>query len=227
MRPAFGMGTGFALVLRFCGTLGYGFVGGAGFGGGTRNGVRFGDGNGGCDGRCGKGGGGLESERFRFGFGFRHLGRFDFAVNNIVQVVIAADDEQRLAKRVSEEIINGVRIRSFFVNGFVAVVVAIRVNGGGAVTDIEFAGDVVAAELDIIHEGGRAVVEDIADGKRDREISSGNNFIIEGDDTFCQAGFGGEEPVVLGFELADGGIKSFFGSDFSFKVSHGRFPFLA
>lgn len=165
------MGTGFALVLRFCGTLGHGFVGGAGFGGGTGNSVRFGDGNGGCDGRSGKSGGGLESERFRFGFGFRHLGRFDFAVNNIVQVVIAADDEQRLAKRVGEEIINGVRIRSFFVNGFVAVVVAIRVNGGGAVADIEFAGDVVAAELDIVHEGGRAVVEDIADGKRDGEIS--------------------------------------------------------
>ena len=217
------MGTGFALVLRFCGTLGHGFVGSAGFGGGTGNGVRFGDGNGGCDGRSGKGGGGLESyRRFCFGFGFRHLGRFDFAVNNIVQVVITADDEQRLAKRVSEEIINGVRIRSFFVKGFVAVVVAVRVNGGGAVADIEFAGDVVAAELDIVHEGGRAVVEDIADGKRDREISSGNNFIIEGDDTLCQAGFGGEEPVVLGFELADGGIKSFFGSDFSFKVSHGK-----
>ena len=222
MRPAFGMGTGFALVLRFCGTLGHGFVGSAGFGGGTGNGVRFGDGNGGCDGRSGKGGGGLESERFRFGFGFRHLGRFDFAVNNIVQVVIAADDEQRLAKRVSEEIINGVRIRSFFVNGFVAVVVAVRVNGGGAVADIEFAGDVIAAELDIVHEGGRAVVEDIADGKRDREISSGNNFIVEGDNAFCQAGFGSEESVVLGFELADGGIKSFFGSDFSFKVSHGK-----
>ena len=217
------MGTGFALVLRFCGTLGHGFVGSAGFGGGTGNGVRFGDGNGGCDGRSGKSGGGLESyRRFCFGFGFRHLGRFDFAVNNIVQVVITADDEQRLAKRVSEEIINGVRIRSFFVKGFVAVVVAVRVNGGGAVADIEFAGDVVAAELDIVHEGGRAVVEDIADGKRDREISSGNNFIIEGDDTLCQAGFGGEEPVVLGFELADGGIKSFFGSDFSFKVSHGK-----
>lgn len=100
-------------------------------------------------------------------------------------------------------------------------------NGGGAVADIEFAGDVVAAKLDIIHEGGRAVVEDIADGKRDGEISSGNNFIVEGDDALCQAGFGGEVPVVLGFELADGGIKSFFGSDFSFKVSHGRFPFLA
>lgn len=222
MRPAFGMGTGFALVLRFCGALGYGFVGSAGFGGGTGNGVRFGDGNGGCDGRSGKGGGGLESERFRFGFGFRHLGRFDFAINNIVQVVVAADDEQRLTKRVSEEIINNVRIRSFFVNGFVAVVVAIRVNGGGAVADIEFAGDVIAAELDIVHEGGRAVVEDIADGKRNREISSGNNFIVEGDNAFCQAGFGGEEPVVLGFELADGGIKSFFGSDFSFKVSHGK-----
>lgn len=222
MRPAFGIGTGFALALRFCGTLGHGFVGGASFGGGTGNGVCFGDGNGGCDGRSGKGGGGLESERFRFGFSFRHLGRFDFAVNNIVQVVIAADDEQRLAKRVSEEIINGVRIRSFFVNGFVAVVVAVRVNGGGAVADIEFAGDVVAAELDIVHEGGRAVVEDIADGKRNGEISSGNNFIIEGDDAFCQAGFGGEEPVVLGFELADGGVKSFFGSDFSFKVSHGK-----
>ena len=216
------MGTGFALVLRFRGTLGYGFVGSAGFGDGTGNGVRFGDGNSGCDGRSGKGGGGLESERFRFGFGFRHLGRFDFAVNNIVQVVVAADDEQRLAKRVSEEIINGVRIRSFFVNGFIAVVVAVRVNGGGAVADIEFAGDVVAAELDIIHEGGRAVVEDIADGKRDGEISSGNNFIVEGDDAFCQAGFGGEKPVVLGFELADGGVKSFFGSDFSFKVSHGK-----
>lgn len=222
MRPAFGMGTGFALVLRFCGTLGYGFVGSASFGGGTGNGVRFGDGNGGCDGRSGEGGGGLESERFRFGFGFRHLGRFDFAINNIVQVVIAADDEQRLAKRVSEEIINGIRIRSFFVNGFVAVVVAVRVNGGGAVADIEFAGDVVAAELDIIHEGGRAVVEDIADGKRNGKISSGNNFIVEGDDALCQAGFGGEVPVVLGFELADGGIKSFFGSDFSFKVSHGK-----
>lgn len=216
------MGTGFALVLRVCGALGYGFIGGAGFGGGTGNGVRFGDGNGGCDGRSGKGGGGLESERFRFGFGFRHLGRFDFAVNNIVQVVIAADDEQRLAKRVGEEIINGVRIRSFFVNGLVAVVVAIRVNGGGAVADIEFAGDVVAAELDIIHEGGRAVVEDIADRKRDGKISSGNNFIVEGDNAFCQASFGGEKPVVLGFELADGGIKSFFGSDFSFKVSHGK-----
>lgn len=139
-----------------------------------------------------------------------------------MQVVITADDEQRLAKRVGEEIINGVRIRSFFVNGFVAVVVAVRVNGGGAVADIEFAGDVVAAELDIIHEGGRAVVEDIADGKRDGEISSGNNFIVEGDDTFCQAGFGGDEPVVLGFELADGGVKSFFGSNFSFKVSHGK-----
>lgn len=165
----------------------------------------------------------MESYRkFCFGFGFRHLGRFDFAVNNIVQVVITADDEQRLAKRVGEEIINGVRIRSFFVNGFVAVVVAVRVNGGGAVADIEFAGDVVAAELDIIHEGGRAVVEDIADGKRDGEISSGNNFIVEGDNAFCQAGFGGEEPVVLGFELADGGVKSFFGSDFSFKVSHGK-----
>lgn len=223
MRPAFGMGTGFALVLRFCGTLGYGFIGSAGFGGGTGNGVRFGDGNGGCDWRSGKGGGGLESYRkFCFGFGFRHLGRFDFAINNIVQVVIAADDEQRLAKRVGEEIINGVRIRSFFVNGFVAVVVAVRVNGGGAVADIEFAGDVVAAELDIIHEGGRAVVEDIADGKRNGEISSGNNFIVEGDDTLCQAGFGGEEPVVLGFELADGGVKSFFGSNFSFKVSHGK-----
>lgn len=220
------MGTGFALVLRFCGTLGYGFVSSAGFGGGTGNSVRFGDRNGGCDGRSGKGSGGLESERFRFGFGFRHLGRFDFAINNIVQVVVAADDEQRLAKRVSEEIINSVRIRSFFVNGFVAVVVAIRVNGGGAVADIEFAGDVIAAELDIVHEGGRAVVEDIADGKRDGEISSGNNFIVEGDNAFCQAGFGGEEPVVLGFELADGGVKSFFGSDFSFKVSHGRFPFL-
>ena len=217
------MGTGFALVLRFCGTLGYGFVGSAGFGGGTGNGVRFGDGDGGCDGRSGKSGGGLESYRkFRFGFGFRHLGRFDFAVNNIVQVVIAADNEQRLAKRVGEEIINGVRIRSFLVNGFVAVVVTVRVNGGGAVADIEFAGDVVAAELDIIHEGGRAVVEDIADGKRDGEISSGNNFIVEGDDALCQAGFGGEEPVVLGFELADGGVKSFFGSDFSFKVSHGK-----
>ena len=216
------MGTGFALVLRFCRVLGYGFIGGAGFGGGTGNGVRFGDGNGGCDGRSGEGGGRLESERFHFGFGFRHLGRFDFAVNNIVQVVIAADDEQRLAKRVSKEIINGVRIRSFFVNGFVAVVVAVRVNGGGAVADIEFAGDVVAAELDIIHKGGRAVVEDIADGKRDWEISSGNNFIVKGDNAFCQAGFGSEEPVVLGFELADGGIKSFFGSDFSFKVSHGK-----
>ena len=216
------MGTGFALVLRFCGTLGYGFVGGAGFGGGTGNGVRFGDGDGGCDGRSGEGGGGLESERFRFGFGFRHLGRFDFAINNIVQVVIATDDEQRFAKRVSEEILNGVRIRSFFVNGFVAVVVAVRVNGGGAVADIEFAGDVVAAELDIIHKGGRAVVEDIADGKRNGEISSGNNFIVEGDDAFCQASFGGEEPVVLGFELTDGGVKSFFGSDFSFKVSHGK-----
>lgn len=67
MRPAFGMGTGFALVLRFCGTLGHGFIGGAGFGGGTGNGVRFGDGNGGCDRRSGKGGGGLESERFRLG----------------------------------------------------------------------------------------------------------------------------------------------------------------
>lgn len=66
------MGTGFALVLRFCGTLGHGFIGGAGFGGGTGNGVRFGDGNGGCDRRSGKGGGGLESERFRFGFGFPH-----------------------------------------------------------------------------------------------------------------------------------------------------------
>lgn len=66
------MGTGFALVLRFCGTLGYGFIGGASFGGGTRNGVRFGEGNGGRDGRSGKGGGGLESERFRFGFGFPH-----------------------------------------------------------------------------------------------------------------------------------------------------------
>lgn len=107
-------------------------------------------------------------------------------------------------------------------NGFVAVVVTVRVNGGGAVADIEFAGDVVAAELDIVHEGGRAVVEDIADGKRNGEISSGNNFIIEGDDAFCQASFGGEEPVVLGFELADGGVKSFFGSDFSFKVSHGK-----
>lgn len=222
MRPAFGMGTGFALVLRFCGTLGHRLVGSAGFGGGTGNGVRFGEGNGGCDGRSGKGGGGLESERFRFGFGFRHLGRFDFAVNNIVQVVIAADDEQRLAKRVSEEIINGIRIRSFFVNGFVAVVVAVRVNGGGTVADIEFAGNVVAAELDIVHEGGRAVVEDIADGKRNGEISSGNNFIVEGDNAFCQAGFGGEEPVVLGFELADGGVKSFFGSNFSFKVSHGK-----
>lgn len=95
------MGTGFALVLRFCGTLGHGFVGSAGFGGGTGNGVRFGDGDGGCDGRSGKGGGGLKSERFRFGFGFRHLGRFDFAVNNIVQVVIAADDEQRLANQSS------------------------------------------------------------------------------------------------------------------------------
>ena len=84
MRPAFGMGTGFALVLRFCGTLGHGFVGSAGFGGGTGNGVRFGDGNGGCDGRSGKGGGGLESERFRFGFDFRHLGRFDFAINNCI-----------------------------------------------------------------------------------------------------------------------------------------------
>lgn len=207
------MGTGFALALRFCGTLGYGFIGGAGFG----------DGNGGCDGRSGKSGGGLESyHRFCFGFGFRHLSRFDFAVNNIVQVVIAADDEQRLAKRVGEKIINGVRIRSFFVKGFIAVVVAVRVNGGGAVADIEFAGNVVAAELDIIHEGGRAVVEDIADGKRDGEISSGNNFIVEGDNAFCQAGFGGEEPVVLGFELADGGVKSFFGSDFSFKVSHGK-----
>ena len=217
------MGTGFALVLRFCGTLGHGFIGSAGFGGGTGNGVRFGDGNGGCDGRSGESGGGLESYwKFCFGFGFRHLGRFDFAVNNIVQVVITADDEQRLAKRVGEEIINGVRIRSFFVNGFVAVVVAIRVNGGGAVTDIEFAGDVVAAELDIVHEGGRAVVENVADGKRDREISSGNNFIVEGDDAFCQASFGSEKPVVLGFELADGGIKSFFGSDFSFKVSHGK-----
>lgn len=222
MRPAFGMGTGFALVLRFCGTLGHRLVGSASFGDGTGSGVRFGEGNGGRDGRSGKGGGGLESERFRFGLGFRHLGRFDFAVNNIVQVVITADDEQRLAKRVSEEVINGVRIRSFFVKGFVAVVVAVRVNGDGAVADIEFAGDVVAAELDIIHEGGRAVVEDIADGKRDREISSGNNFIVEGDDAFCQAGFGGEEPVVLGFELTDGGIKSFFGSDFSFKVSHGK-----
>lgn len=40
------MGTGFALVLRFCETLGYRFIGGAGFGGGTGNGVRFGDGNG-------------------------------------------------------------------------------------------------------------------------------------------------------------------------------------
>ena len=216
------MRTGFALVLRFCGVLGYGFVGGADFGDGTGNGARFGDGNSGCDGRSGKSGGGLESERFRFGFGFRHLGRFDFAVNNIMQVVIAADDEQRLAKRVGEEILNGVRIRSFFVNGFVAVVVAVRVNGGEAVADIEFAGDVVAAELDIIHKGGRAVVEDIADGKRDGEISSGNNFIVKGDDALCQAGFGGEEPVVLGFELADGGIKSFFGSDFSFKVSHGK-----
>ena len=107
-------------------------------------------------------------------------------------------------------------------NGFVAVVVAVRVNGGGAVADIEFAGDVVAAELDIIHEDGRAVVEDIADGKRNGKISSGNNFIVEGDDALCQAGFGGEVPVVLGFELADGGIKSFFGSDFSFKVSHGK-----
>ena len=86
------MGTGFALALRFCGTLWHRFIGGAGFGGGTGNGVRFGDGNGGCDGRSGKGGGGLESERFRFGFGFRHLGRFDFAVNNIMQVVVAADD---------------------------------------------------------------------------------------------------------------------------------------
>lgn len=85
MRPAFGMGTGFALVLRFCGTLGHGFIGGAGFGGGTGNGVCFGEGNGGCDGRSGKGGGGLESYwKFCFGFGFRHLGRFDFAVNNIV-----------------------------------------------------------------------------------------------------------------------------------------------
>jgi len=51
------MGTGFALVLRFRGTLGYGFVGSAGFGDGTGNGVRFGDGDGGCDGRSGKGGG--------------------------------------------------------------------------------------------------------------------------------------------------------------------------
>lgn len=48
---------GFALVLRFCGVLGYGFIGGASFGGGTGNGVSFGDGNGGCDGRSGKGGG--------------------------------------------------------------------------------------------------------------------------------------------------------------------------
>lgn len=69
----FGMGTGFALVLRFCGTLGHGFIGGAGFCGGTGNGVRFGDGDGGCDGRSGKGGSGLESYRkFCFGFGFPH-----------------------------------------------------------------------------------------------------------------------------------------------------------
>lgn len=58
------MGTGFALVLRFCGTLGYGFIGGAGFGGGTGNGVRFGDRNGGCDGRSGEDGGGGTAEGF-------------------------------------------------------------------------------------------------------------------------------------------------------------------
>ena len=213
--------------LRFGRVIGYGFVSGAGFCGGTGNGVRFGEGNGRCDGRSGEGGGGLESYRwFCFGFGFRHLGRFNFAVNDIMQVVVAADDKQRLAQRVGEEIINRIGVGSFFVNGFVAVVVAVRVNRGGAVANIEFAGDVVAAELDIIHKGGRAVVKDIADGKRDREISSGNNFIIESDDALCQAGFGGEKPVILGFELADGGIKSFFGSDFSFKVSHGRVPFL-
>ena len=211
------------LRLRFGRVIGYGFVSGAGLDSGTGNGVRFGEGNGRCDGRSGEGSGGLESyRRFCSGFGFRHLGRFNFTVNDIMQVVVAADDEQRLAQRVGEEIINGVRIRSFFVNGFIAVVIAVRVNRGRAVADIEFAGDVVAAELDIIHKGGRAVVEDIADRKRDREISSGNNFIVEGDNAFCQAGFGGEEPVVLGFELADGGIKSFFGSGFSFKVSHGK-----
>lgn len=196
-------------------------------GSGTGNGVRFGERNGRCDGWSGEGGGGLESyRRFCSGFGFRHFGRLDFAVNDIMQVIVAADDEQRLAQRIGEEIINGVRIGSFFMNGFVAVVVAVRINRGGAVADIEFAGDVVAAELDIVHEGGRAVVENIADGKRDREISGGNNFIIEGDDALCQTGFSGEKPVILGFELADGGIKSFFGSGFSFKVSHGKVPFL-
>ena len=196
-------------------------------GSGTGNGVRFGEGNGRCDGRSGEGGGGLESYRwFCFGFGFRHLGRFNFAVNDIMQVVITADDEQRLAQRVGEEIINGVRIRSFFVNGFIAVVIAVGINRGGAVTDVELAGDVVAAELDIVHKGGRAVVKDIADGKRDREISGGNNLIVESDDALCQAGFSGEKPVILGFELADGGIKSFFGSGFSFNVSHGKVPFL-
>ena len=215
------------LRLRFGRVVGERLVSGAGFCGGTGNGVRFGEGNGGCDGWSGKGGGGLESyRRFCFGFGFRHLGRFNFAVNDIMQVVIAADDEQRLAQRVGEEIINRVGIGSFFMNGFIAVVVAVGVNRDGAVTDIEFAGDVVTAELDIVHEGGRAVVKDIADGKRDREISGGNNFIVEGDDALCQAGFGGEKPVILSFELADGGIKSFFGSGFSFKVSHGKVPFL-
>lgn len=209
------MGTGFALVLWFCGTLGYRFVGSAGFGGGTGNSVRFGDRNGGCDGRSGKGGGGLESERFRFGFGFRHLGRFDFAINNIVQVVIAADDEQRLAKRVSEEIINGVRIRSFFMNGFVAVVVAVRVNGGGAVADIEFAGDVVAAELDIIHEGGRAF---IGQGRVDGVIGKG--FKLAAGDG---AGLGQlsefDQGIDGGFGLMEGkGVKHF---RLDFRVANG------
>lgn len=81
------------LRLRFGRVVGKRLVGGAGFCGGTGNGVRFGEGNGGCNGRSGKGGGGLESYR-RFNFGLRKR------LCVFVEEVVTADDKEGVGKRV-------------------------------------------------------------------------------------------------------------------------------
>lgn len=213
MRPAFGMGTGFALVLRFCGTLGYGFIGGAGFGGGTGNGVRFGDGNGGCDGRSGKGGGGLESYR-RFNFGLRKR------LCVFVEEVVTADDKEGVGKRVFKNCFQGkIAVERIIVKGCGTIMTAGHIDCRRSETWVSVQRlEVAAAKADILFECGKAVRNHIADGKSNRKILSIGGCIKFLRQALCQFILGVIVPTVVGFQFGNGFIEDAGVMFFEFNI---------
>lgn len=202
MRPAFGMGTGFALVLRFCGTLGYGFVGSADFCGGTGNGVRFGEGNGGCDGRSGEGGGGLESY-WRFNFGLRKR------LCVFVEEVVTADDKEGVGKRVIKNRFQGkIAVKRIIVKGYGTIMAAGHIDRRWGETWVRVQRlEIAAAKADILFECGKAVRNHIADGKSNRKILSIGGYIKFLRQALCQFILGVIVPTVVGFQFGNGFIE--------------------